>query len=607
MQWDQQGLESLLWIVRTYLLVVVGFALVGTPVVRLTGWGRQFWRLAREYFAPRRDWRPLAGVAAILLLAVAGVRLNVLLSYWSNDFYNAVQALDANKFWQFMGLFALLATIHVARVLVNYLVAQAFDIRWRTWMNERLTDDWLTGSAYYRERFLSDPIDNPDQRIQVDIGAFVTTTRTLAIGAVDAVVSLVTFTLILWGLSGPLTVAGVEVPRAMVFLVYVYVLAASVIAFKLGRPLIRLNFLNEKLSADFRYALIRVREYAENIAFYRGERVEKASLAQRFDAVIRNLWALVFRSMKFDGFNLAVSQAAVVFPFLLQAQRYFSGAIKLGDVMQTSQAFGQVQDALSFFRLSYDGFAQYRAVLDRLTGFGDAAEQARALPTVTAQPSTAALEIDGLDVQRPDGRPLLGGLALRLTPGEALLIQGASGSGKTTLLRSLAGLWPHARGRVRAPMGPDALFLPQRPYLPLGTLRAALAYPEPRADDARLRQVLDQVQLGHLSGRLDDEADWSHTLSIGEQQRLAFARVLLKRPRLVYLDEASSAMDEGLEHAMYSLLRRELPEAIVVSVGHRSTLQPFHTQRLQLTGDARWTLGAIVGAAGIGSPLPGRA
>jgi putative ATP-binding cassette transporter len=393
----------------------------------------------------------------------------------------------------------------------------------------------------------------------------------------------------------------------MVFLVYVYVLAASVIAFKLGRPLIRLNFLNEKLSADFRYALIRVREYAENIAFYRGERVEKASLAQRFDAVIRNLWALVFRSMKFDGFNLAVSQAAVVFPFLLQAQRYFSGAIKLGDVMQTSQAFGQVQDALSFFRLSYDGFAQYRAVLDRLTGFGDAAEQARALPTVTAQPSTTALEIDNLDVQRPDGRSLLGGLALRLTPGEALLIQGASGSGKTTLLRSLAGLWPHARGRVRAPMGPDALFLPQRPYLPLGTLRAALAYPEPQADDARLRQVLDQVQLGHLSGRLDDEADWSHTLSIGEQQRLAFARVLLKRPRLVYLDEASSAMDEGLEHAMYDLLRRELPEAIVVSVGHRSTLQPFHTQRLQLTGDARWTLGAIVGGPGIALPVPGRA
>jgi putative ATP-binding cassette transporter len=605
MQWDQQGLESLLWIVRTYLLVVVGFALVGTLVVRLTGWGRQFWRLARVYFAPRRDWRPLAGVAAILLLAVAGVRLNVLLSYWSNDFYNAVQALDANKFWQFMGLFALLATVHVTRVLVNYLVAQAFDIRWRTWMNERLTDDWLTGSAYYRERFLADPIDNPDQRIQVDIGAFVTTTRTLAIGAVDAVVSLVTFTLILWGLSGPLTVAGVEVPRAMVFLVYVYVLAASVIAFKLGRPLIRLNFLNEKLSADFRYALIRVREYAENIAFYRGERVEKASLAQRFDAVIRNLWALVFRSMKFDGFNLAVSQAAVVFPFLLQAQRYFSGAIKLGDVMQTSQAFGQVQDALSFFRLSYDGFAQYRAVLDRLTGFGDAAEQARALPTVTAQPSTKALEIDNLDVQRPDGRSLLGGLALRLTPGEALLIQGASGSGKTTLLRSLAGLWPYASGHVRAPMGPDALFLPQRPYLPLGTLRAALAYPAPQADDTRLRQVLDQVQLGHLRDRLDDEADWSHTLSIGEQQRLAFARVLLKRPRLVYLDEASSAMDEGLEHAMYGLLRRELPEAIVVSVGHRSTLQPFHTQRLQLTGDARWTLGAIVGGPGIALPVPG--
>lgn len=590
MNWSQQALESLIWIGRTYLLALAGSLLVGAALVRLTGWGRQFWRLAGEYFAPRRDWRPLLMAAGVLLLATAGVRLNVLLSYWNNGFYDAVQALDAPKFWFSMQLFALLATLHVARVLLNYLLSQAFDIRWRTWMNERLTENWLTGSAYYRERFLERPIDNPDQRIQVDIGSFVTSSRSLAIGAVDAVVSLVSFTLILWNLSGPLTLGSVELPRAMVFLVYLYVLVASVIAFRLGRPLIRLNFLSEKLAADFRYALMRLREYAENIAFYRGEAVEQAGLARRFGAYIQNLWALVFRSMKFDGFNLAVSQAAVVFPFLLQAQRFFSGAIKLGDVMQTSQAFGQVQDALSFFRSSYDGFAQYRAVLDRLSGFNDAADQARALPGIAIEPNPAALQIEALDVQRPDGQPLLIGLNLTLTPGEALLVQGASGAGKTTLLRALAGLWPYAQGRLSAPAGADALFLPQRSYLPLGTLRAALAYPGTPGDDARARELLQQVQLGHLVDRLDEDADWSHALSVGEQQRLAFARALLLRPRLVYLDEASSAMDEGLEHAMYGLLRRELPEAIVVSVGHRSTLHAFHTRRLLLEGQARWRL-----------------
>lgn len=592
MNWSQEALESLIWIGRTYLLALVGALLVGTALARLTSWGRQFRRLAGNYFSPRRDWRPLAMAAAVLLLATAGVRLNVLLSYWNNGFYDAVQALDAPKFWFSMNLFALLATLHVARVLLNYLLSQAFDIRWRTWMNERFTDDWMAGSAYYRERFLARPIDNPDQRIQVDIGAFVTSSRSLAIGAVDAVVSLVSFTLILWNLSGPLALGSVELPRAMVFLVYVYVLVASVVAFKLGRPLIRLNFLSEKLAADFRYALMRLGEYAENIAFYRGEAVEKANLLRRFQALIANTWALVFRSMKFDGFNLAVSQAAVVFPFLLQAQRFFSGAIKLGDVMQTSQAFGQVQDALSFFRSSYDGFAQYRAVLDRLSGFCDAADAARALPGIAIEPDATALRIEALSVQRPDGQPLLEGLSLTLTPGEALLVQGASGAGKTTLLRALAGLWPHAQGRLSGPTGEQALFLPQRSYLPLGSLRAALAYPGTPGDDAHARDVLQRVQLGHLMDRLDEDADWSHALSVGEQQRLAFARALLLRPRLVYLDEASSAMDEGLEHAMYRLLRQELPEAIVVSVGHRSTLHAFHTRRLLLEGQARWRLEA---------------
>jgi len=587
MQWDGQWLASARWIAQTYGLALLGFVVAVALASRFTRWGQQFWRLAWPYFTPRRNWRPLTALASILLLAITAVRLNVLLSYWNNGFYDSIQSLNAASFWFFMRLFGLLATLNVARVLLAYLVSQAFDIRWRTWLNERLTDDWLAGGAYYKTRFIESPGDNPDQRIQVDIGTFVASSRSLAMGAVDAVVSLVSFSIILWGLSAPLSIAGVEVPRAMVMLVYLYVIIASVAAFRLGRPLIRLNFMNEKLAADFRYALIRLREYAENIAFYQGEAREKQGLARRFASFIGNLWAIVFRSMKFDGFNLAVSQGAVVFPFLLQAQRFFSGAIKLGDVMQTAQAFGQVQDALSFFRLSYDGFAQYRAVLDRLTGFTAANQQARALPQIDLQDAPAVLEIVDLTVRRPDGTVLIADLNLTLRPGQALLIQGASGIGKTTLLRALSGLWPYAQGAVKRPGGTAAMFLPQRPYLPLGSLGSSLAYPSASIDDDRLRDVLQQVQLGHLQDRLDDERDWSQVLSLGEQQRLAFARLLLLRPRIAFLDESTSATDEGLEHALYQRVRSDLPDCMLVSVGHRSTLNAFHSHCLQLQGE-RW-------------------
>lgn len=588
MQWSDAWLSSLIWIAKASLLSGFAFAGVMAALARFTRWGRQFSQLAWPYFTPRRSWRPLATVSAILVLSIAAVRMNVLFSFWNNGFFDSMQALDASRFWYFMRLFALLATIHVVRVLVAYLVAQGFEIDWRSWMNEQLMDDWLAGSAYYRTQFVAAAGDNPDQRIQVDIGSFVGSSRSLATGAVDAAVSLVEFSGILWSLSGPLTITGIELPRAMVFIVFIYVIVASVVAFRLGQPLIRLNFMNEKLAADFRYALIRVREYAENIAFYRGERVEREGLARRFAAFIANLWAIIFRSMKFDGFNFVVNQVAVVFPTLLQAQRFFSGAIKLGDVTQTSQAFDQVQGSLSFFRLSYDAFAQYRAVLDRLTGFVAANEAARALPRVAFEDAPDVLDVAGLQLLRPDGAALVRDLALQLRPGQALLVQGPSGVGKTTLLRALAGLWPYATGTVRRPAARDSLFLPQRPYLPLGTLRDALAYPSTQVDEQRLHDALRRVQLGHLASRLDDDDDWSRILSLGEQQRLAFARVLLQRPRIAFLDEATSATDEGLEHALYELLRSELPQCMLVSVGHRSTLNAFHSHRLELQADQHW-------------------
>lgn len=592
LNWQQQLAESALWLARAFGITAVATALMAVALARTTDWGRKFWRLAWPYLTPRRSWRPLLTLALLLFLAMAAVRMTVLFSFWYNGFYSALQALDPTAFWRFLGIFSILASVHVVRALADSYVGQSFDIHWRVWLNDRLTRDWLGASAYYRGHFVDAPVDNPDQRIEQDIAMFVTGSRTLAIGALSAVVSLVAFTGILWGLSGPLSVGGIDIPRAMVFVVFLYVIVATWFAFKIGRPLIQLNFLSERLTANFRYALVRLRENAENIAFYQGEAAERATLWTRFAAYIANLWARVYRGLKFDGFNLSVSQVAVVFPFILQAPRFFSGAIKLGDVMQTSQAFGQVQDALSFFRTSYDTFAQYRATLDRLNGFLDANEAARGLPAVQTEPWRDGLEIDGVTVTRPDGSMLLHQLHLRLRPGQTLLIKGPSGSGKTTLLRALAGLWPYAQGRVRRPEGASALFLSQRPYLPLGDLRGAVAYPgqaQPQ-DDARLADALRHVNLGHLAGRLDEVADWSRILSLGEQQRVAFARVLFNRPAIVFLDEATSATDEGLEHMLYSLLRRALPDCMLVSVGHRSTLDPFRTHRLALDGEGGWAV-----------------
>ncbi len=595
MDWNQELLTSLKWLLIAFGITVVGVAVVGVLLGRFTRWGRQVARLSAPYFSLQRGWRPLLGAGLILFMALFAVRMNVLFSFWYKDFYNALQALDAPKFWWGVGLFSILATVHVARALTNSYIEQAFAIHWRTWLNDNFLSDWLTGAAYYRGQFLDEPIDNPDQRIQVDVTEFVDYTLKLSVGLVGSLVSLFEFSIILWGLSGTLALMGIEIPRAMVFVVYLYVVIASVVVFRVGRPLIGLNFLAERLVANFRYALIRLREYGESIAFYKGEEVEQKVLSKRFQALIRNRWAIVHRSLMFAGANLVFSQVAVLFPFLIQAQRFFAKEIQLGDVMQTSQAFGQVHEALSFFRTSYDDFAKYRAVLNRLTGFLDANQQAREQPVVTTVGVDQGLDLHNLIVRRPDAQVMVYRLQLQLTAGQSLLVRGPSGSGKTTLLRALASLWPYADGEVRRPLDGRALFLSQKPYLPLGTLRTALSYPALKASEADLVSVLHKVQLGHLKDRLTEDADWSRILSLGEQQRLAFGRVLINRPRIAFLDEATSATDEGLEHALYELLRKELPQCVLVSVGHRSTLTRFHTHTLTLRGltqQGQWTFDA---------------
>jgi vitamin B12/bleomycin/antimicrobial peptide transport system ATP-binding/permease protein len=598
LDWSTEWLTSILWIAAVFVATALGSAVLVALLSRYTVWGRQFRRLAFPYFSPRGDagWWPLLSVLLVLLLAIASVRLNVLLSYQGNGMLTALQNLDAAGFWRYIGIFGVLATIHVARTMFEIYIQQALVIRWRVWLTDRMVGDWLDGRAYHKGRYTKAAVDNPDQRIQEDIASFPDASITLGVGAVSSLVSLVSFTLILWQLSGPLNVLGVEVPRAMTFVAYVFVIIASVIAFRIGRPLILLNFLQERFNASFRYALVRLRENSENVAFQRGERVERGILGARFNDVIGNAWAILFRLIKFDGFNLSVSQISVVFPYVIQAPRFFSQQITLGDLNQTASAFGEVHDALSFFRNAYDQFASYRAVLDRLTGLMDANSAARALPTVDITEGDD-LQVRGLTVRRPDERVLVDDLGFDAAAGTSLLVTGPSGGGKTTLLRSLAQLWPHASGSVHRPTEDGSLFLPQQPYLPLGTLRDALAYPGPakEMDDGRAAQLLRQVQLPQLADQLDDVDDWARRLSPGEQQRLGFARILVVRPKVVFLDEATSALDEGLEQSLYNLLREELPDMIIVSVGHRSSLRRFHDELLELDNEGRWERSALRG------------
>lgn len=583
-------MASLIWLGKAFAISLIGMAGVAALLGRYTVWGRQFLRISAAYFNPRVNLLPLVWLAVIVFMTLFAVRMNILFSFWYNGFYSAMQSLDAAAFWRMLGLFGILATVHVARALINFYLQQSFQIRWRTWLTHVLIERWLSRQAYYRSQFVPSNADNPDQRIQQDVESFVGSTLSLSMGLLDAVVSLFAFTIILWNLSGVLEVFGWEIPRAMVFAVYLYVIVATVFALKIGRPLIQLNFLNEKLNANFRYALMRLREYGESIAFYRGEKVERVALMRRFREVIVNVWAIIFRSLKFQGFNLAVSQAAVVFPFIVQAPRLLSKQITLGDVMQTAESFSQVQNALSFIRTSYDNFAGYRAVINRLSGFLESMEATKKLPGAHIETDDGLFSVDSLSVRSPAGQLLVEDLTLTVPTQASILIRGKSGVGKTTLLRALAGLWPHTDGNVRRPAGKQALFLPQKPYLPLGTLRAALYYPTSARHDPQTAEILQRCQLGHLVKALDEEDDWSRRLSLGEQQRLAVGRVLLNRPRIVFLDEASSAMDEGLEHAMYELLRESLPETIMVSVGHRSTLVEFHTRELELLGGGRWQL-----------------
>ncbi|SMB83800.1 putative ATP-binding cassette transporter [Pasteurella testudinis DSM 23072] len=591
MNWQQEFFDSAVWLAQAFIGSILFLVTLAFLLIKISRWGKQFWQLAADYIDPKTNLKAIMLFLVIVLLSLMAVRLNVVISNWYNIMYGSLQDLNAPLFWQMMAVFGVLAIINVVLVLSKYYLSQRFTINWRTTLNRTFVERWTANRTYYKTQYSYNRLDNPDQRIQQDIQSFVSSSLSFSTGLISAVTSIIAFTILLWKLSGSIALFGVEIPHGMVFVVFGYVLITSLFAFKLGRPLIALNFLNEKLNANYRYSLIRVKEYAESIAFYGGEKSERSTLFSQFEKVIGNVWQIVYRSLKFSGFNLVVSQTSVVFPFLIQAGRFFSKQISLGDLMQTVNVFGKLHDSLSFFRTSYDEFAAYKATLDRLTGFNSAMRNAEQLPMPTISAHPSHLQVTNLTVKTPAQTPLIKGLNLDIAPQTHLLIQGPSGVGKTTLLRTLAGLWAYADGEIAAPS--NALFLSQKPYLPQGSLLDALYYPDtpPQKSDYQHEQsVLQKVALAHLSDKLTERNEWTQILSLGEQQRVAFARLLLNQPQVVFLDEASASMDEGLEDAMYRLLQQELPDSTIISVGHRSTLKRFHNSLLHIEQDGGWRL-----------------
>ncbi len=578
---------------------------------------RKVWALTRPYFNSEEKWKARLLLAAIVVLNLASVYMLVLMNDWNRLFYDALQQKDQAVFWTQLGRFTYLAFGLIIIAVYKFYLTQLLELRWRAWMTTHYLQRWLTGQAFYRMELArysgqAGAPDNPDQRIQEDLNLFTSYSVSLTMGLLNSVVTLLSFVGILWGLSGgfffSVGSSNYELHGYMVWAAVAYCIVGSVITHYIGRPQIALNFLQQRYEADFRHHMVRVREYSEAIALDKGEAVERGHLNKRFAAVLANFLRLLKARKNLIWFNTFFGQAALIFPFIVAAPRYFSGAIQLGELMQISSAFGQVQDSLAWFIDNYSTLASWRATTDRLTSFEDSvAAQTRAQrPEVVA--GAGELAASDLTLALPDGSLLLSGLSLHVAPGDSVLVKGPSGSGKSTLFRAFAGIWPFAKGRVEVPA--DTMTIPQNPYFPDGRLRDALAYPEPaqRYSDDHLRQALSDALLPQLATRLDDEDAWTQKLSGGERQRLALARVFLKQPAWVLADEATSALDEAAEQTLYerlvAMVRRK--GGGIVSIAHRPALERFHGRQWELEAQAegagaRYGLKeGVVAAAGAG-------
>jgi len=557
------------------------------------------WALIGPYWFSEDRWVARGLLLAVVLLTLGMVYLTVLLNLWNNAFYNALQDKNLVAFrgqllrvtW-LIGIFIFLA---VYQVYLN----QMLEIRWRRWLTDRYLRAWLADGAYYRMQLVARETDNPDQRIAEDVHLLAAQTLGLFTGGLRAIVTLVTFVTILWGLSGtfslPIGGFSLTIPGYIVWVAVLYAMAGTWLTDWLGRPLVRLNYDKQRYEADFRFSLVRFRENTEGVALYRGEPDEFRGFRERFEDVVGNWWGIMRRQKRMAYFTNAYGLGAWIVPSIVAAPRYFRSEIGLGGLMQTTQAFQQVQDALSFFIQSYKEIASWSAVVERLAGFDRALAHVRRQSTasgvrIVAGPPTH-LTMEGVDLYRPDGQPLIASINLSLRQGDTVLLGGASGSGKSTLIRAIAGIWPFGRGEIHVPKDARVLFLPQRPYLPIGVLRDVVSYPMPAAgvDDETLGEALEAVGLKELAGRLDEAAHWALQLSPGEQQRMAFARALVQKPDWLFLDEATSAVDEETEERLYRLVRERLPKTTLFSIGHRSTLGLFHARRLRVEPGANGT------------------
>lgn len=556
---------------------------------------KDVWYLTKSYWQSEEKKKAFFLLACIIALTLGVVYMLVLLNSWNNSFYSALQNYDAQKIFSELIHFSWLAAIYIILAVYSYYLQQTLILNWRQWLTTKFIDIWLQNKTYYNLQMFGKDTDNPDQRISEDVRQFVEMTLSFAIGILKAFCTFVSFVFILYQLSGSLTFNFLghtwTINGYMLWASLLYSIIGTFLTHLVGRKLVKLNFIQQRYEADFRFSMIRLRESAESVAFYRGEAQEGEVFKSRFKVLLDNFWQLVNKQKQLVFLTSGYSQIAIIFPFVVAMNRYLAKEVSLGGLMQVVSAFGRVQDSLSYFVEMYSSIAQWQAVVMRLTYFGRhmhevsvEAEKFHVDRFATAE----AVSVQKLNVNLPDGSPLLQNVTFKLAPGHNVLIKGVSGSGKSTLLRALAGIWPFVEGKINLPRTEELMFIPQKPYLPLGTLKEALLYPgNKRLSDNELVYLMDICQIGYLKDKLELTADWSHVLSVGEQQRLAFVRAHIQQPKWLFLDEATSALDEETEAEMYSLLEERLINTTVVSIGHRSTLNKFHELALRLNKEEK--------------------
>ncbi|NWD75697.1 ABC transporter ATP-binding protein/permease [Pseudomonas gingeri] len=544
---------------------------------------RRVWQLASPYWRSEEKGKAWFLLVCVTGLSLFSVGISVWLNSWYKDFYNALQEKNSDAFWHLILYFGAIATVAILGAVYRLYLTQMLTISWRRWLTEQHFKRWLEHKNYYQMES-GGHTDNPDQRLSEDLNSFTADTLSLGLGLFRTVVSLVSFSIILWGVSGSIEVFGISIPGYMFWCAFLYAAVGSWLTRMIGRHLIPLNNQQQRFEADMRFSLVRVRENAESIALYNGEPNEKERLSSRFGKVWSNYWALMRVTKRLTFFTAGYSQIAIIFPFMMAAPRYFAGKIQLGELMQINSAFGNVQENFSWFIDAYSNLAVWKATCDRLLSFRQAMldNEVRA-PAIDVQSQGEALQVNNLNLDLADGRHLLAGASMSVAPGERVMLSGRSGSGKSTLLRAMGNLWPQGGGSIRLPAA-RSLFLPQKPYLPIGSLREVMSYPQPgdAYPDERYQEVLQTCRLPHLAGRLDESNHWQRMLSPGEQQRLAFARALLYAPQWLFLDEATAAMDEEDEAELYLALIEQIPGLSIVSVGHRSSLNKFHPRHLRI-------------------------